>query len=245
MADTKISALTAVTTLDGTEVLPVVQSSTTKKVTAALLSSAGGAVCTSDLPSGTHVAGYNSSASFLTATGYDAASASSGVSQTVYGYQAGFQAAAGDYLTAIGHVSAYTATGDRISALGYGAAYAATGSDVVAVGSSSLIGTAHSNVVGLGTGVVSTASNQMIVGVAGNAINTWVPGHDPDTYWDIATADTVKHYAGGVKVLEINETGSAPFMGFFGTAAVAKPTGVAVDAAGIHAALVTLGLIAA
>lgn len=35
------------------------------------------------------------------------------------------------------------------------------------------------------------------------------------------------------------------YMGFFGTAAVAKPTGVAVSAAGIHAALVTLGLIAA
>lgn len=31
--------------------------------------------------------------------------------------------------------------------------------------------------------------------------------------------------------------------GFFSTAPVAKPTGVAVDAAGIHAALVTLGLI--
>lgn len=40
-------------------------------------------------------------------------------------------------------------------------------------------------------------------------------------------------------------TFNAGNMGFFGTAAVAKPTGVAVDAAGIHAALVTLGLIAA
>lgn len=35
------------------------------------------------------------------------------------------------------------------------------------------------------------------------------------------------------------------YMGFFGTAAQAKPTGVAVTAEGIHAALVTLGLIAA
>ncbi len=34
-------------------------------------------------------------------------------------------------------------------------------------------------------------------------------------------------------------------LGFFGQAPVAKPTGVAVSAAGIHAALVTLGLIAA
>lgn len=39
--------------------------------------------------------------------------------------------------------------------------------------------------------------------------------------------------------------GSAGEIGFFGAAAVAKPTGVAVTAAAIHAALVTLGLIAA
>ncbi len=34
-------------------------------------------------------------------------------------------------------------------------------------------------------------------------------------------------------------------LGFYGTAPIAKPTGVAVSAAGVHAALVTLGLIAA
>jgi hypothetical protein len=37
MADTKISALAAAATLDGTEVLPCVQSSTTKKLTASTL----------------------------------------------------------------------------------------------------------------------------------------------------------------------------------------------------------------
>lgn len=42
-------------------------------------------------------------------------------------------------------------------------------------------------------------------------------------------------------MIHCNSTG----VGFFGTTPVAKPTGVAVDAAGIHAALVTLGLIAA
>lgn len=45
--------------------------------------------------------------------------------------------------------------------------------------------------------------------------------------------------------LTMNTVSSAAGLGFFGTAAVAKPTGVAVSAAGIHAALVTLGLIAA
>ena len=43
--------------------------------------------------------------------------------------------------------------------------------------------------------------------------------------------------------LSINSAGQP--IGFFGTAPVAKPTGVAVDAASIHAALVSLGLIAA
>lgn len=42
-------------------------------------------------------------------------------------------------------------------------------------------------------------------------------------------------------VIRVNTTG----LGFFGATPAAKPTGVAVTAAGIHAALVTLGLIAA
>jgi hypothetical protein len=45
--------------------------------------------------------------------------------------------------------------------------------------------------------------------------------------------------------IQVGASGSAPTLGFFGTSAVAKPTGVAVSAAGIHAALVSLGLIAA
>lgn len=48
--------------------------------------------------------------------------------------------------------------------------------------------------------------------------------------------------AGGASLLTIAE-GSK--LGFFGATAVAKPTGVAVTAAGVHAALVSLGLIAA
>jgi len=45
--------------------------------------------------------------------------------------------------------------------------------------------------------------------------------------------------------LRIRGNGSGPAIGFFGTAPAARPTGVAVTAAGIHAALVTLGLITA
>ena len=47
--------------------------------------------------------------------------------------------------------------------------------------------------------------------------------------------------AGSVERISVNATG----IGFFATAPVARPTGVTVDAAGIHAALVTLGLITA
>jgi hypothetical protein len=71
-------------------------------------------------------------------------------------------------------------------------------------------------------------------------------------YWiDSATAtrkaranfyayDTTYRFA-----LGIEGSGSAPMLGFFGTAPIVKPTGVAVTAAGIHAALIALGLIAA
>lgn len=52
---------------------------------------------------------------------------------------------------------------------------------------------------------------------------------------------------GGVG-LRVNADGGVGIdskVGFFGTVPVAKPTGVAVSAAGIHAALVSLGLISA
>lgn len=51
--------------------------------------------------------------------------------------------------------------------------------------------------------------------------------------------------AGGAKILDLKNNGGTLQMGFFGGAPVDKPTGVGVDAASIHAALVSLGLIAA
>jgi hypothetical protein len=48
-----------------------------------------------------------------------------------------------------------------------------------------------------------------------------------------------------VTVVEAGCSSTASTLGFFGAAPTTKPTGVAVDAAGIHAALVSLGLIAA
>jgi hypothetical protein len=45
---------------------------------------------------------------------------------------------------------------------------------------------------------------------------------------------------GGTRQVQVDNTG----VGFFGAAPTAKPTGVAVTAAGVHAALVSLGLIA-
>lgn len=90
--------------------------------------------------------------------------------------------------------------------------------------------------------------------------NTWTSTTNFERFkidWS-ATANTCrigtsKGSGGGsarALIIEIGDAavlsfGTAGQMGFFGTAAVAKPTGVTVDAAGIHAALVTLGLIAA
>lgn len=43
--------------------------------------------------------------------------------------------------------------------------------------------------------------------------------------------------------IEVGGTGGVPLVGFYGTASIARQLGVAVTAAGIHAALVNLGLI--
>lgn len=56
-----------------------------------------------------------------------------------------------------------------------------------------------------------------------------------------SAADTIAFSCGGAIGLRLGPS----TMGFFGATPATKPTGVAVTAAGIHAALVTLGLIAA
>lgn len=57
----------------------------------------------------------------------------------------------------------------------------------------------------------------------------------------IISNQSVALFVGATLRLQANTTG----LGFFGTSPVARPTGVAVTAAGIHAALVSLGLITA
>jgi hypothetical protein len=98
-----------------------------------------------------------------------------------------------------------------------------------------------------GTDVVTTkvtADTQQRLIVDADGTHLWGSGSAAgDTNLYRSAADTLKtddalHVAGAFRHL-----GSTA--GFFNAAAVSKPTGVTVDAAGIHAALVTLGLIGA
>lgn len=76
--------------------------------------------------------------------------------------------------------------------------------------------------------------------------NIIIANSDTNTGLGWVSADKANLIAGNAPCLQWAETGSqVPQLGFFGTNAVSKPTGVAVTDAGIHAALVTLGLIAA
>ena len=62
----------------------------------------------------------------------------------------------------------------------------------------------------------------------------------------LETADDVAVLASlSQNCMEFSGIGSVPLIAFYGTAAIALQTGVAVTAAGIHAALVNLGLITA
>jgi hypothetical protein len=63
----------------------------------------------------------------------------------------------------------------------------------------------------------------------------------PIQVFDVIPAAILSLTAAGA--VRMGKTGGS--VGFYGTTPIAKQTGVAVDAAGIHAALVALGLIAA
>lgn len=124
------------------------------------------------------------------------------------------------------------------------------------------------------TGIYESADDELEIACAGSAqslINgTWVirsvatagPGlidetpsssnptvlprrNDSDTGIGAGTSDELHLIAGGQSCVGVAETGSAPQVGFYGTTPVSQQTGVAVSAAGIHAALVALGLITA
>lgn len=68
---------------------------------------------------------------------------------------------------------------------------------------------------------------------------------DQDTGIGHRTDDICVLIAGAQNCMEFGEAGAAPLVAFYGTAAIALQTGVAVSSAGIHAALVNLGLITA
>lgn len=108
---------------------------------------------------------------------------------------------------------------DAITCIG---AYAvASGANATAIGSATSAGAAGAVAIGRdsgGTGASTTTANEIKVGTANHTTNI----------------------IGNASI-----GGSGKTLGFFGATPAAKPTGVAVSAAGIHAALVTLGLIAA
>lgn len=68
---------------------------------------------------------------------------------------------------------------------------------------------------------------------------------DRDTGIGHRTDDVGVLIAGAVNVMEFGEAGGAPLWAVYGTAAIAQQTGVAVTAAGIHAACVALGIFTA
>ncbi len=75
---------------------------------------------------------------------------------------------------------------------------------------------------------------------------TLISNHtDPDTGIGWRAANIGVLIGGAQNCMEFGEAGAAPLVAFYGTAAIALQTGVAVSSAGIHAALVNLGLITA
>lgn len=82
------------------------------------------------------------------------------------------------------------------------------------------------------------------IGGADNAYDIGAAGATRPRTAYVATSVITPAINNGATGLTIGSAGTDK-LGFFGAAVVIRPTGVAVDAAGIHAALVTLGLITA
>jgi hypothetical protein len=178
MANVKISELTSATTaLAGTEVLPIVQSSATVKVSVANLT-AGRAVSAASLATtgtinsmtvgqgagsvatntavGTSALAVNTSGATGVAIGYQALVANTTADgNTAVGYQAGYTNATGAYNTYVGWHAGYVATGGGNSYLGTTAGYAMTSG-----AKNTIIGAYGGNQGGLD---IRTASNYIVL----------------------------------------------------------------------------------
>ncbi len=82
--------------------------------------------------------------------------------------------------------------------------------------------------------------------INGDNIDLWIGNFDLQVYHD-ATNTHINNYTGELQIDASSGNGVklSGSLGFYGTTPIAQQTGVAVSAAGIHAALVNLGLITA
>jgi len=166
---------------------------------------------------GRHSGPNSSATSDSTSVGFSAEVAS-------YGSSLGRSASAyATYSVSIGYDSK-AETGSYSIALGSGTRALAGGS--VAIGASSA-----------GVAATTSVANEFMFGTSSHSYN--FPGTGLHTY-----AEASNIALGTVTGTKFG-TSTTQKLAFFNSAPVVQPTGVAVDAAGIHAALVTLGLIAA
>lgn len=110
----------------------------------------------------------------------------------------------------------------------------------------SIEGTERLNFSASGIGFANAAGPLILNLAATVAVPTLIPNQaDPNTGIGWRATDIGVLVAGAENCMEFGEAGAAPLVAFYGTAAIALQTGVAVSAAGVHAALVNLGLITA
>lgn len=150
----------------------------------------------------------------------------------------------------------------RVSSLIYGEFNSAVASQLLRVNGvlqplmTDGVTSAVTNVLTIGHNSTGTAANGFGAGQAFTLATSTTADQSAariQVLWSDATHATRKadlvltaYDSGGEREgLRIRGNGSAAAIGFFGTAPAERPTGVAVSAAGIHAALVTLGLITA
>jgi hypothetical protein len=90
-------------------------------------------------------------------------------------------------------------SGTSVTSVGYTAAKNNTGNNVIAIGKGAAEGNTYATAIAIGNNADPIAANNMTIGSATEAINTWGPGHDTNSYLDWGTADELRVYTGGTQ----------------------------------------------
>lgn len=139
--------------------------------------------------------------------GYATGANSTSISNCMFLGRGAGNASSGICNVGVGTDSLISAATSSNVGIGHQAGYNNSGANGVFIGRDAGLSNTRASVILIGRSAAAAAANEMVIGSASYAANRWIPGHDPDTYLDWETANTLKVLTGGSQRIQVDSSG--------------------------------------